>query len=265
MSEPFETSIAIIGAGQMGEAMADGFVESKKATKSTIYLCVRRAERIPYFKSKGYMNVSTDLLAAVSSCKTIFLCAKPGDIPNILTQIRPNLREEHLIVSIAAGLTLNLIEDTINKQIGIIRVMPNNCCIVKASATVYCMGKFATEAQAVYLEDLMQTLGMVYRTQEKLMDTFTGFTGSGPAYACLFIQSLADGAVRNGVPRDQAIKFAAQLLYGAGKLVLETKKHPAYLIDSVMTPAGTTVEGLLVLEKSAVRAHVVRAVTEGLF
>jgi pyrroline-5-carboxylate reductase len=111
------------------------------------------------------------------------------------------------------------------------------------------------------LESLTSSLGLMARTEEKLMDTFTGFTGSGPAYVYLFIQALADGAVRNGVKRELAIKFAAQTVYGAAKLVLETNKHPAELVDSVMTPAGTTAEGILVLEKSAFKANIVKAVT----
>lgn len=225
-------SIAIIGAGTMGEAMALAFLADKKCSKEDLLLVEKRASKIDYFNAKG-INVTTDVLEAVSKSKTIFLCVKPFDVSNILLQIRSVLRDEQLIVSIAAGITITTIEDTLNKMNGVIRVMPNNCCIVKASATVYSLGKFATQEQANFVEKFLSSLGIVSKCDEKLLDSFTGFTGSGPAYALLFIQSLADGAVRNGIPREQAIQYAAQIAYGAGKLVMESKKHPAYLIDTV--------------------------------
>ena len=253
-------TVGIIGAGQMGEAIGEGLLSDNKVEKGHLFLCDHKPDKAKYFESKG-ISFTTNIDEIIKKSKTIILCAKPLDIPQILLNMRPLLSDDQLIISIAAGITLEIMESTLNKNNPIIRVMPNNCCIVKASATVYCLGKNAKENHAQYFEYLMSSMGMVSRTQEKLMDTFTGFTGSGPAYAYLFIQSLADGAVRNGVPRDQAIKFAAQILYGAGKLVLESGKHPAHLIDAVMTPAGTTAEGMLILEKSAFRANVIKAVT----
>ncbi len=253
-------TISIIGAGQMGEAIGDGLLSDNKVEKKNLFLCDNKPDKANYFASKG-INFTTNLDEIVKKSKTIILCAKPLDIPQILLRMRPLISDDQLIVSIAAGITLDIMESKLNKPNPIIRVMPNNCCIVKASATVYCLGKYATDSHAKFFEYLMSSMGIVSQTNEKLMDSFTGFTGSGPAYAYLFIQSLADGAVRNGIPREQAIKYAAQILYGAGKLVLESGKHPAHLIDAVMTPAGTTAEGMLVLEKSAFRANVIKAVT----
>lgn len=253
-------TIGIIGAGQMGEAIGEGLLSDSKVTKENFILCDHKNNKEKYFASKG-ITFTTNIEEVVQKSKTIILCVKPPDITSLLLLMRPQLANDQVIISIAAGITLDMMESTLNKPNPIIRVMPNNCCIVKASATVYCLGKYANEENAKYFEYLMSSMGIVSRTQEKLMDSFTGFTGSGPAYAYLFIQSLADGAVRNGIPRDQAIKFAAQILYGAGKLVLESEKHPAHLIDAVMTPAGTTAEGILVLEKSAFRANVIKAVT----
>jgi len=260
MESPNCITLGIIGAGQMGEAIAEGLLADGKVEKKDLYLCDHKLDKADYFASKG-INFTTNIDEIVKNTKNILLCAKPLDIAPILLKMRPLLSNDQVIISIAAGITLDFMEATLNKPNPIIRVMPNNCCIVKASATVYCLGKYVTEQQAKCFEYLMSSLGLVSRTQEKLMDTFTGFTGSGPAYAYLFIQSLADGAVRNGVPRELAIKFAAQILYGAGKLVLESNKHPAFLIDAVMTPAGTAAEGMLILEKSAFRANVIKAVT----
>ena len=260
MEKPSPVTLGIIGTGQMGEAIADGLLADNKVDQSTLYLCDHKSDKAEMFAKKG-INFTTNIEEVVKNVKNILLCVKPLDVGPILLKMRPLLSDDQVIISIAAGITLDSMETTLNKPNPIIRVMPNNCCIVKASATVYCLGKYATQQHAKCFEYLMSSLGLVALTTEKLMDTFTGFTGTGPAYAYLFIQSLADGAVRNGVPREQAIKFAAQILYGAGKLVLESGKHPAYLIDAVMTPAGTTAEGMLVLEKSAFRANVIKAVT----
>jgi pyrroline-5-carboxylate reductase len=166
----------------------------------------------------------------------------------------------HLVVSIAAGVTLARMEAAGPAGLRVIRVMPNTPALVGASASAFAVGSSATRADAQTVQQFLGSVGIALEVKEKLLDAVTGVSGSGPAYGFLMIEALADGGVAAGLPRDIAQRLAAQTLLGAAKMVLETGQHPGALKDAVCSPGGTTIEAIHALEKGGVRAALIGAV-----
>src|SRR5262249_19730187 len=180
-------------------------------------------------------------------------------------EIKPSLQNHHLIVSIAAGVTLACLEIAAPAGTRVIRVMPNTPALVAASATAFALGSSASPADRDLALKLFSSVGAAFAVKESQLDAVTGLSGSGPAYAYLIIEALSDGGVASGLPRDIATRLAAQTLLGSAKMVLETGLHPGALKDMVASPGGTTIEGLHELEKGRLRAtlmNAVRAATE---
>ncbi len=165
----------------------------------------------------------------------------------LLPEIRPAVTSEHLLVSIAAGVSLGQLVEGLGSRCRLIRVMPNTPCLVGASASAFAVGEKATPDDAALVERLMEAVGRVFRLPESLLDAVTGLSGSGPAFVYVMIEALSDGGVRVGLPRDVATALAAQT-------------HPAELKDRVASPAGTTIAGLHALERGGLRAVLMNAV-----
>jgi len=178
----------------------------------------------------------------------------------VLGEISNRVTERHLIISIAAGVTLAKLGAALKKDARIVRVMPNTPALVSASASAFSLGKGAKSDDAALAQRIFSAVGVAYQVKESLLDAVTGLSGSGPAYAYLIIEALSDGGVAAGLPRDVATKLAAQTMLGAAKMVLETGQHPGALKDMVTSPGGTTIEGLHELEKGGVRGALVNAV-----
>jgi pyrroline-5-carboxylate reductase len=170
------------------------------------------------------------------------------------------LKERHLLVSIAAGVTLAKMEANLPAGIRIIRVMPNTPALVGASASAFALGKTATPDDGQIVSTLFSAVGVAFQVKESLLDAVTGLSGSGPAYVYMIIEALSDGGVAAGLPRDIATKLAAQTVLGGAKMVLETGLHPGTLKDMVTSPGGTTIEGIHELEKGSLRAALINAV-----
>ena len=168
--------------------------------------------------------------------------------------------DQHLLISIAAGVTLARMEAALPAGARVIRVMPNTPALVGASASAFACGKSATPEDGQLAQKLFSSVGVALQVKETLLDAVTGLSGSGPAYVFLMIEALSDGGVAAGLPRDIATKLAAQTLLGSAKLLLETGQHPAALKDMVTSPGGTTIEGLHELEKAGVRGALINAV-----
>ena len=166
-----------------------------------------------------------------------------------------------LVVSIAAGVTLSTLQAATGADARIIRVMPNTPCLVGETAAAMCLNSKADDTDAEVVKTLFDAVGTIYRVDEKLLSAVTGLSGSGPAYIFVMIEALSDGGVKAGLPRDVAIKLAAQTVKGAAAMVLETGKHPGALKDMVTSPAGTTIAGVHELEKAGVRNAFINAVT----
>jgi pyrroline-5-carboxylate reductase len=178
----------------------------------------------------------------------------------LLRDIRPVMTPGHLIISIAAGVTLTQIGEHLASDRRLVRVMPNTPCLVGASASAFA-ATAATGAEDIALVDrLFNAVGKAFRVPEKLLDAVTGLSGSGPAYVFMIIEALSDGGVKMGLPRDIATTLAAQTVFGAAKLILETGEHPGTLKDMVASPAGTTIAGLHALERRGLRAALMDAV-----
>ncbi len=223
-----------------------------------------------YFQAAEALATETGLRAVRSNaevaavCDTLLLCVKPQDVPAALESLRPELSGK-LVISIAAGVSLATLEAAAGAGARIVRVMPNTPALVHRAASAYALGTTATLEDAATVEKLFGAVGFVGQVKEPLLDAVTGLSGSGPAYGFLMIEALADGGVLMGLPRDLALKLAAQTLVGAAEMVLQTGQHPAVLRDAVTSPGGTTIAGIEAMEAGGVRAGLlgaVRAATE---
>ena len=189
----------------------------------------------------------------------VLLAVKPGQLMSVAEEIRPVLSARHLVVSIAAGVTLAKLGDWFGTQ-RLVRVMPNTPCLVACGASAFALGAKATEADADTVQAMMSSVGLALRMEESYLDCVTGLSGSGPAYVYLLIEALADGGVRVGLTRQTALALAAHTVRGAAEMVLAEGEHPAVLKDRVTSPGGTTIAGLQVLEERGVRAAAMAAV-----
>lgn len=170
------------------------------------------------------------------------------------------LTPDHLLVSIVAGKTLNWIQDKVGSDIKVVRSVVNTPAVVNEMAGAYCLGDNTTEQDQIIVEQFMNSIGVSWKMDSNLLDAVNGFIGSGPAYVYMFIEALADAAVKQGIPRDIALKMATQTVYGSAKMVRDTDTHPAVLKDNVASPGGTTIYGIHQLEKMGFRDSVISAV-----
>ena len=253
-------TIGFLGAGRMATALAQGFVRAGIVRPGQIFASdVFPAARKTFGAATGARICvsNADVLQAAS---VIFLAVKPQQAAEVLAEIQPHFTPRHLLISIAAGLTLGKMESALPVKARVIRVMPNTPALVGASASGFACGKAATKPDAALAQRLLSSVGIAVEVKELLLDAVTGLSGSGPAYVYQFIEALSDGGVASGLPRDLATKLAAQTVLGAAKMVIETGEHPGALKDAVASPGGTTIEGIHELEKGKLRATVMNAV-----
>jgi pyrroline-5-carboxylate reductase len=255
-----DLSIGFLGAGKMASALAKGFIKAGLATPENIFASdVLETARRDFAASVGGKAAPTNS-EILRAARVIVLAVKPDQANSVLTEIREQFTAQHLLISIAAGITLAQLEAALPAGARVIRVMPNTPALVMASASAFALGQSASNADAELAHKLFSAVGLALRTKEALLDAVTGLSGSGPAYVCLIIEALSDGGVAAGLPRDLAIKLAAQTLLGGAKMVLETGLHPGVLKDMVTSPGGTTIEGVHALEKGGLRAALMNAV-----
>jgi len=190
----------------------------------------------------------------------VVLAVKPQVLPAVLAEIAPDIGEDTLVLSIAAGFATARIESALAGHKRIVRAMPNTPALVGAGATAISAAADVSEADIETTLTLLRGTGLVVRVDEKLMDGVTGLSGSGPAYGFVAIEALSDAGVREGLSREVATRLAAQTLLGAAKMVLETGEHPGRLKDMVTSPGGTTIAGVAALEKHGLRAALLAAV-----
>jgi pyrroline-5-carboxylate reductase len=244
----------------MASALASGFVQAGITAKSNIIASdVSAAAREHFAQSVG--GSSTGFNPDVAAFASVIMVAvKPDQVADLLREIAPGITENHLIVSIAAGVTLAKMESNLPPGTRVVRVMPNTPALVGASATAFALGRSASADDAELVRQLFSAIGIALQVKESLLDAVTGLSGSGPAYVYMMIEALSDGGVAAGLPRDVATKLAAQTLLGAAKMALETGTHPGALKDMVTSPGGTTIEGVHELEKAGLRAALMNAV-----
>ena len=252
--------IGFIGAGQMATALARGFMAAGCAPADGLIASdVLPAARQSFASATG-AKISERNADVVQQSDVLFLAVKPQMMPAVLADIRPHLEARHLVISVAAGVTLAALESGLGANARLVRVMPNTPCLVGASASGFALGGKATPADAQLVEKLLSSVGVAFALPESQLDAVTGLSGSGPAFVYVMIEALSDGGVRMGLPRNVATRLAAQTVFGAAKMVLETGTHPAALKDAVASPGGTTIAGLHALERGRLRGGLIDAV-----
>ena len=252
--------IGFLGAGKMATALARGWLNAGLTTSNQICASDPLESARDAFAKSTAAAVHPSNEQVVASSDVVFLAVKPQLMPTLLAEIASKVTARHLVVSIAAGITLSQIGDALGRDRRLVRVMPNTPCLVGASASAFAGGGGATEADLQCVENLLNSSGRAVRVPEKWLDAVTGLSGSGPAFVAVIIEALADGGVRMGLPRDLSQILAAQTVLGSAKMILEAGLHPGQLKDMVASPAGTTIAGLHELERGGLRAALMNAV-----
>ncbi|XP_052172518.1 pyrroline-5-carboxylate reductase [Diospyros lotus] len=251
-------NLGFIGAGKMAESIARGVVKSGVLPASRIRTAHLGAARRADFESFGVKVVDLNS-QVVEDCDVIIFSVKPQIVKEVVLQLRPLLSERQLLVSVAAGVKLNDLQEWAGHG-RFIRVMPNTPAAVGEAASVMSLGTAATEDDGELIAGLFGSIGKIWKANEKLFDGITGLSGSGPAYIYLAIEALADGGVAAGLPRELALGLASQTVLGAAVMVTRGGKHPGQLKDDVASPGGTTIAGIHELEKSGFRGILMNAV-----
>ena len=254
-------TITILGAGTMGQAILRGLITAGHP-EARLRATTRTPEAARKLAQAIGVPVTTDNVAAVHGADVVVLALKPMNVPIVARQLAQAgaLKPGALVISIAAGVSTARISEILGEKIPVLRAMPNTPCAIGAGMTVLSRGPGATERHIALARKLFAPLGRVTELEEKHMDTVTGLSASGPAFIFVIIEALADGGVARGLPRNTAIEMAAQMVYGAASMVLQSGRHPAALKDDVTTPAGCTIAGILALEDGRIRSVLSRAV-----
>lgn len=254
--------VAVIGAGKMGQTLMGGWLDAGAVDAGSIVATAGHADRVAGVAEKYGVEGTVDNRAAVQGADIVMLAVKPQTADLVLAEIGDALAPEQLVVSILASVTTSYIEDRLPGPIPVVRAMPNTPSRVGAGMTAVCAGRHASADHLEASERLFLPLGRVLVADEKHMDAITGLSASGPAFLYVVIEALAEGGVKVGLPRKMAIELAAQTCLGAGKMVIDTDRHPALLKDEVTTPAGCTVDGILRLEEGGLRVTLIKAIVE---
>ena len=253
------TSLGVIGGGQMGEALIRGILQSGLTLPENITVAEPFVERREYLESE-YRIRTTDQEDVLAESRVIILAVKPQIVNPVLARYQKLLNKDHLIISIAAGVTIAQLEKGLGGNRSIIRVMPNTPALVLAAASALSANSnVAREEMEIGLE-IFSAVGTCVEVPENLLDAVTGLSGSGPGYVFTFIEAMIDGGVLAGIPRPVAEQLVLQTVYGSAKLALETGEAAAVLKGRVTSPGGTTITGLQVMEEGGLRGTVMTAV-----
>ena len=253
-------NIVLIGGGNMGTALLKGILKAKLTTAQKITVVDVHAGRLEELHRVYKVHTTMDPVGPVSKAKVVILAVKPQTLVSVLDKIRPAVKPDLLVISIAAGVESTFIRDRLGQKNPVIRVMPNIAATVDAAASALSGSAPVTEEHFKVAEAIFGAVGEVVRVEEQHLDAVTGLSGSGPAYIYMVIEALCDGGVKMGLAREIAMKLATQTVLGAAKLVKETGQHPATLKDQVTTPGGTTISAIHELEERGLRAMLISAV-----
>uniref|UniRef100_D3ZXI0 Pyrroline-5-carboxylate reductase n=1 Tax=Rattus norvegicus TaxID=10116 RepID=D3ZXI0_RAT len=259
-----DMSVGFIGAGQLAFALAKGFTAAGVLAAHKIMASSPDMDQatVSALRKIG-VNLTPHNKETVCHSDVLFLAVKPHIIPFILDEIGANIEDRHIVVSCAAGVTINSIEKKLTAfqpAPKVIRCMTNTPVVVREGVTVYATGTHAQVEDGKLVEQLMGSVGFCTEVEEDLIDAVTGLSGSGPAYAFTALDALADGGVKMGLPRRLAVRLGAQALLGAAKMLLDSEQHPGQLKDNVCSPGGATIHALHVLESGGFRSLLINAV-----
>ncbi len=252
--------IGFIGLGNMASAIIGGILAKQILKPEDIVGADKLPEAAQKAHEKFGIGICKDNIETVQKSEILFLAVKPVYLAEVIAQMKDNVNDNTVIVSIVAGKTIAWIEKEFGRTIKLVRCMPNTPALVGEGCTAMSPNTAVTAQEEAEVLRLLQAFGKAHKISENLMDAVVGVSGSAPAYVFLFIEAMADAAVLAGMPRKQAYEFAAQAVLGSAKMVLETGTHPGELKDMVCSPAGTTIEAVKVLEEMGMRAAVMNAV-----
>ena len=251
--------LGFIGTGNMASAIMGGIIKNQIIPANEIIgadLFAPGRERV---KEQFGINVTADNKEVVNNSEVIILSVKPQFYESVITEIRDDIKENQIVITIAPGKTLAWLGEKFGKPVKIVRTMPNTPAMVGAGMTAACPNEYVSEDEMAYVRTLLESFSRVEIVPERLMDVVVSTSGSSPAYVFMLIEAMADAAVSGGMPRPQAYQFAAQAVLGSAKMVLDTGKHPGELKDMVCSPAGTTIEAVRVLEERGFRSAIFEA------
>ena len=254
--------VAFLGLGKMGGILLQALLKKNLLSPKNTVATVRHPERAQSLSQELGIPVTTDNRQAAQKSDLVLLCVKPQTVREVTEEIAGEMTPGKQLISIAASVPTRYIEEILDSEVPVVRAMPNTPCVIGFGMTGLCKGKFADESHLDIAKTLFDSVGLTVTVEEKRMDAVTGLSASGPAFIYIILESLAEGGVKVGLPRDVATLLAAQTVQGAARMVLETGQHPALLKDAVTTPAGCTVDGILELEEGKLRVTLIKAVVK---
>ena len=252
-------TIGIIGAGNMAYAIISGIVKSSIVEKERIIVSNPTEVKLLNLRNKLGVITTTNNKEVAEKADILILAVKPNIYKTVIGEVKSTVKEDVILVTIAAGISLDFMENTFEKPMKVVRTMPNTPALVGEGMTAICHNAKVQEKDLNEVITIFNSFGKTEIISEKLMDAIPAVSGSSPAYVYMMLEALADGAVLSGIPRDKAYKLAAQAVLGAAKMVLDTGEHPGSLKDKVCSPGGTTIEAVYTLEKSGFRAAIINA------
>ncbi len=252
--------LGLIGGGQMAQALITGILSKSLLDPDQIFVSDISEERLSFLKETFQVNTTQNNLDVAKKCNVLILAVKPQVIEQVLSELSKKVGSKHLVISIAAGITIERLEAGLKSGCRVIRVMPNTPALIQEAASALCKGKNATDEDLEFALLIFSNIGKAVVVPESMMDAVTGLSGSGPAYCFLFIEALIDAGVKEGLPRQVAQALAVQTVIGAAKLIENTSKPPCILKEMVTSPGGTTIAGLYKLERAGFRGIVMEAV-----
>ncbi|HKW64741.1 MAG TPA: pyrroline-5-carboxylate reductase [Candidatus Acidoferrum sp.] len=257
-----DKKLAVLGVGKLGGILLRAYLKQELFSPKRVTATVAHAEKATALSKELGVAVKTENRKAVQSADIVLLCVKPKVVGEVLKEIAPELNEKTLLISVAASVPTSYIEQNLSKKVPVVRVMPNTPSAVGCGMTGICRGAHASAEHLETARSMFNAVGRTVVVDEKNMDAVTGLSASGPAFAYIILESLAEAGVKVGLPRDVATLLAAQTMKGAASVVLETGDHPALLKDAVTTPAGCTIDGILELEEGKLRVTLIKAVVK---
>lgn len=253
--------IGFIGCGNMAKALISGILSSKFIAPNEIIASALHLEGLKKTENDLGINITLDNKEIALKTKYVVLAVKPQFYADTINEIKGSINSETVIITLAPGKTMEELESIFSKEVKIVRTMPNTPAMVGAGMTAMCRNEKVDDDEFNFVVDVFKCCGLVEVISESLINAVVATSGSSPAYLFIMIEAMADGAVMAGLPRDKAYTIAAQALYGAAKMVLETHRHPAELKDMVCSPGGTTIEAVRILEKNGFRSSIIEAMT----
>lgn len=251
--------LGFIGCGNMAQAIIGGIISSDIVSRENVMGSNSGDKNLNITKEKYGILTTHDNKEVAKFSDILFIAVKPHAYASVIDEIKHYAKSDAIIITIAAGITINFMEKALGRSVKVVRTMPNTPALVGEGMTAVCSNYMVSKEELEEVLMLLRCFGKAEVIEERLMDAVPAVSGSSPAYVYMFIEALADGAVRDGIPRAKAYNFAAQAVLGAAKMVLETGIHPGNLKDNVCSPGGTTIEAVYSLEKNNFRGTVIEA------